>query len=65
MAKQPASKTPEPAAEALPANVEVRLKCTYSGFPGDPGPGDVIEIDPVEANRLVSLGAAEFIGQAS
>lgn len=65
MAKQPTPKNPAPADEAPAANVEVRLKCAYSGFPGDPGPGSVIEIDPVEADRLVSLGAAEFIGQAS
>lgn len=65
MAKHSTPKAPEPAEEALAANVKIRLRCVYAGFPGDPGPGDVIAIDPVEADRLVSLGAAEFIGQDS
>lgn len=65
MAKQPTPKNPAPTDEAPAAHVGVRLKCVYAGHPGDPGPGSVIEIDPVEADRLVSLGAAEFIGQAS
>lgn len=43
------------------AGVKVKLKCTYSGFPGDPGPGDVIEVDADEATRLVDLNAAELI----
>jgi hypothetical protein len=52
MAKTPASKS-------APDKVQVRLKCFYSGFPGDPGPGDVVEVDQAEADRLISLGAAE------
>lgn len=52
MAKTPASK-------AAPDKVSVRLKCFYSGFPNDPGPGDVIAVDRDEAARLIEVGAAE------
>lgn len=52
MAKNP---TPKAAANT----VSVRLKCFYSGFPGNPGPGDVVEVDREEADRLIQLGAAE------
>lgn len=52
MAKTPASK-------AAPDKVKVRLKCYYSGFPGDPGPGSEIEVEQAEAERLIDLGAAE------
>lgn len=41
--------------------VKVRLKAVYSGFPGNPGPGEVIEVDATEAARLVSLGAADAL----
>jgi len=54
MAKTPSDKKPS-------ASVSVRLKCVYSGFPGDPGPGDIISVDPAEADRLIELGAAEKI----
>ena len=50
MAKKPAS---------ADAPVRVRLKCVYSGHPDNAGPGDVIEVDAVEADRLIELGAAE------
>lgn len=39
--------------------VRVVLNCVYSGFEGEPGPGDVIEVPAVEADRLVSIGAAK------
>jgi len=56
------AKTPKyPADPAATAGVKVRIKCTYSGFPGDPGPGDTIEVDADEAARLVDLNAAELI----
>lgn len=51
------AKKPEPKAAA--ESISVRLKCFYSGFPGDPGPGDVISLEKVEAARLIDLGAAE------
>ncbi len=35
------------------------LKCVYAGFPGEPGPGAVIEVDADEAARLFGLGAAD------
>lgn len=54
MAKNP---TPKAASD----KVSVRLKCFYSGFPGEPGPGDVVEVDPVEASRLIEVGAADEI----
>lgn len=41
------------------ADVQVKLRCVYSGFDGEPGPGDVITIDAEEAERLIGLGAAE------
>lgn len=41
--------------------VAVRLSCFYSGFPGEPGPGSVIQVDATEAARLVSIGAAEVV----
>lgn len=44
---------------ATDASVRVRLKCVYSGHPENPGPGDVIEVDAAEADRLIDLGAAE------
>lgn len=48
--------------EARPAaKTKVRLKAVYSGFPGNPGPGEVIEVDAAEAGRLVALGAADVI----
>lgn len=42
--------------------VKVRLNCVYSGHPDNPGPGDIIEVDAAEADRLVDLGAAEKVG---
>ncbi len=50
-----------PAPKAAADKVSVRLKCVYSGFPGNPGPGDVIGIDREEADRLVGLGVAELV----
>jgi hypothetical protein len=41
--------------------VKVRLKCTYSGFAGDPQTGDVVEVDAAEAARLVEVGAGEIV----
>jgi len=58
MAKSPSTKQPS---ASVPASVSVRLKCVYSGFPGDPGPGAIISVDPVEADRLVEIGAADKI----
>jgi hypothetical protein len=50
-----------PTTKAAPDTVSVRLKCIYSGFPGNPGPGDIVAVDQDEAKRLVSLGAADEI----
>lgn len=50
-----------PTTKAVPDTVSVRLKCIYSGFPGNPGPGDIVAVDQDEANRLVSIGAADEI----
>ncbi len=36
----------------------VVLTCFYSGLEQAYGPGDVIELDAEEADRLLSLGAA-------
>lgn len=36
----------------------VVLTCIYSGLEQAYGPGDVIELDAEEADRLLSLGAA-------
>ena len=38
--------------------VQIVLNCVYSGFEGEPGPGDKIEVAAEEAERLVSIGAA-------
>lgn len=38
--------------------VKVVLSCIYSGHANDPGPGDVLETDAAEAERLIALGAA-------
>ena len=54
MAKKPVEKAEEVETSA----VSVRLLCSYSGHPANPGPGDVIEVDAEEAERLISLGAA-------
>lgn len=43
--------------------VQVKLKCVYSGFEGSPGPGEVIAVDAAEADRLISLGAAEPVSE--
>lgn len=40
------------------AAVSVVLTCFYSGLEQAYGPGDVIELDAEEADRLLSLGAA-------
>lgn len=40
------------------ATVKVVLKCIYSGVDEAQNPGDVIEVDAAEAERLLSLGAA-------
>jgi len=39
--------------------VSVVLNCVYSGFKGDPGPGQTVEVPADEAERLVSIGAAK------
>lgn len=52
MAKSPETK--------LASKTKVRLKAVYSGFPGNPGPGDIIEVDAGEAARLVEVGAADI-----
>lgn len=43
--------------------VAVRLSCFYSGFPGEPGPGTVINVDAAEADRLVAIGAGQVVKQ--
>jgi hypothetical protein len=40
------------------ATVKVVLACFYSGLELSYAPGDVIEVDAEEAERLLSLGAA-------
>jgi hypothetical protein len=40
-----------------PQLVDVVLTFIYSGFEGDPGPGDTVSVDAVEAARLIALGA--------
>ena len=45
-------KTPE-------ATVKVVLTCIYSGLEQSWNPGDVIELDAEEADRLLSIGAAK------
>jgi hypothetical protein len=52
------AKTPS---KASTDKVPVRLKCFYSGFPNDPGPGDVVQVDRTEADRLISVGAADAV----
>ena len=47
--------------KAATDTVSVRLKCIYSGFPGNPGPGDIVAVDRDEAKRLVIIGAADEI----
>jgi hypothetical protein len=51
------AKTKEPASA-----VAVRMKCIYSGHPGEPGPGSVVEVSADEAARLIEIGAAEAVG---
>lgn len=41
--------------------VSVRLSCTYSGYPDDPGPGGVIEVDADEAAHIVNSGGGEIV----
>ena len=43
--------------EKKPALVDVVLTFNYSGFKGEPGPGDVVSVDADEAARLIALGA--------
>lgn len=47
---------------AKPATVKVRLLCIYSGTTSF-DPGEIIELDAAEADRLVSLGAAEMVAE--
>lgn len=44
-----------------PETVAVRLSCIYSGADRAWSPGDVIEVDAAEAERLRALGVAEII----
>ena len=39
----------------------VRLLCIYSDGNASPGPGEIVEIDAQEAERLVSIRAAEYV----
>ena len=41
------------------ATVKVVLTCIYSGLEQSWNPGDVIELEPEEGERLLSLGAAK------
>ncbi|MDZ7906331.1 MAG: hypothetical protein U5N55_11575 [Cypionkella sp.] len=45
------------------SKTSVRLLCIYSDGNSSPGIGEVIELDEVEAERLVSIGAAEAIAE--
>lgn len=40
------------------ADVAVRMLCVYSGEHESANPGDVIHVDPEEADRLIGLKAA-------
>lgn len=42
-----------------PAKVKVKMLCILSGDGEHWNPGDMLEVDAVEAERLVGLGAAE------
>jgi hypothetical protein len=44
--------------------VKVVLSCIYSGHPDNLGPGDVLETDAAEAERLIGLGAASAYAPA-
>ena len=46
---------------AKPATVAVRMTAVVSGGPIQINPGDVIEADRDEAERLVSIGAAVYV----
>jgi hypothetical protein len=50
-------------AKAAP-KVAVVLRCVYSGAEESWSPGDVIEVDASEADRLISMGAAEAVASA-
>lgn len=41
--------------------VAVRLSCIYSGHNEAWSPGQIIEVDSEEADRLCTLGAAEMV----
>lgn len=43
--------------------VIVRLTAVVSGGPVERGPGDQIEVDQAEADRLVAAGAAVVVGR--
>jgi hypothetical protein len=45
--------------QKMSGNAKIVLSCVYSGFKGEPGPGDTIEVSADEAERLVSIGAAK------
>jgi len=45
-----------------PDLIAVVLNCVYSGFEGEPGPGDTVEVSAEEAARLASVGAAKKAG---
>ncbi len=47
------------------AAVKVVLSCIYSGLDESANPGDVIEVDAEEAERLISLGAAKPFAAAA
>lgn len=44
-----------------PETVAVRLSCIYSGDGKAWSPGDVIEVDAAEAERLCALGVAQIV----
>jgi hypothetical protein len=43
------------------AKTSVRLLCIYSDGGSSPGPGQVVELEAQEAERLISIKAAEYV----
>jgi len=39
-----------------PEAVAVRLTSTYSGHPGNPGPGQIVHLPAPEAERIIAIG---------
>lgn len=44
-----------------PQTVQVRMRCIYTGLGWSVSPGDLVEVEAQEADRLVQLGAADRV----